>query len=42
MKIGRNNLCHCESNKKYKKCCLQKDKLLSQVRPQAIDRRAHV
>ncbi len=22
---GRNDLCHCGSGKKYKKCCLQKD-----------------
>ena len=25
MKLGRNDLCHCGSGKKYKKCCLQKD-----------------
>jgi hypothetical protein len=24
--IGRNDLCHCGSGKKYKKCCLEKDK----------------
>lgn len=24
-KIGRNDKCHCNSGKKYKKCCLQKD-----------------
>ena len=24
-KPGRNDLCHCGSNKKYKKCCLDKD-----------------
>jgi len=23
--IGRNDLCHCMSGKKYKKCCLEKD-----------------
>ncbi|MDP3889512.1 MAG: SEC-C metal-binding domain-containing protein [bacterium] len=23
--IGRNEPCHCGSNKKYKKCCLTKD-----------------
>ena len=23
-KIGRNELCHCGSNKKYKKCCIEK------------------
>src|SRR3989344_1795169 len=26
MKVVRNDLCHCGSNKKYKKCCLEKDK----------------
>ncbi|PIS35810.1 hypothetical protein COZ78_01315 [bacterium (Candidatus Gribaldobacteria) CG_4_8_14_3_um_filter_42_11] len=25
MKMGRNDPCHCGSNKKYKKCCLGKD-----------------
>lgn len=25
MKIGRNEICHCGSGKKYKKCCLSKD-----------------
>lgn len=25
MKIGRNDPCHCQSNKKYKKCCMNKD-----------------
>ncbi|MFN0122066.1 MAG: YecA family protein, partial [Blastocatellia bacterium] len=25
MKTGRNDLCHCGSGKKYKKCCLAKD-----------------
>ena len=24
-KLGRNDLCHCGSGKKYKKCCLDKD-----------------
>ena len=24
IKIGRNELCHCGSGKKYKKCCLLK------------------
>ena len=24
MNLGRNDLCHCGSNKKYKKCCLDK------------------
>ena len=27
MKLGRNDVCHCNSNKKYKKCCLTKDEL---------------
>lgn len=26
IKIGRNDPCHCGSGKKYKKCCLQKDR----------------
>ena len=26
-KIGPNDPCHCGSGKKYKKCCMQKDKL---------------
>lgn len=26
-KIGRNDACHCGSGKKYKKCCLEKDRL---------------
>lgn len=26
--IGRNDPCHCGSGKKYKKCCLKKDRLL--------------
>lgn len=25
-KLGRNEPCHCGSGKKYKKCCIQKDK----------------
>ena len=25
MKLGPNELCHCSSNKKYKKCCFLKD-----------------
>ena len=28
MKVGRNDLCPCSSGKKYKKCCLGKDKAL--------------
>ena len=27
MKVGRNDLCPCGSGKKYKKCCLEKDRL---------------
>lgn len=26
MKLGRNELCHCGSSKKYKKCCIDKDR----------------
>ena len=29
-KIGRNDSCHCGSGKKYKKCCIEKDKELLQ------------
>ena len=25
VKLGRNYLCHCGSNKKYKKCCESKE-----------------
>ena len=25
MKLGRNDVCHCGSGNKYKKCCLPKD-----------------
>lgn len=28
-KVGRNDTCHCGSGKKYKKCCLDNDKLES-------------
>ena len=31
MKIGRNDPCHCGSSKKYKKCCLDNDKILSKT-----------
>lgn len=24
--LGRNEPCHCGSGKKYKKCCIEKDK----------------
>lgn len=26
-KLGRNQPCHCGSGKKYKRCCLEKDKM---------------
>jgi hypothetical protein len=32
MKIGRNELCSCDSGKKYKKCCLEHDKELKEKR----------
>ena len=28
MKLGRNELCHCGSARKYKRCCLEKDSKL--------------
>lgn len=28
-KIGRNDICHCGSNKKYKKCCLERDEQMT-------------
>ncbi|MEM6700761.1 MAG: DUF1186 domain-containing protein, partial [Bacteroidota bacterium] len=30
-KLGRNDPCHCGSGKKYKKCCLKKDKAAGRV-----------
>ena len=30
-KVGRNDPCPCESGKKYKKCCSEKDKIKSQI-----------
>lgn len=30
-KLGRNEKCHCGSGKKYKKCCLDKDNILSHI-----------
>jgi len=27
-KLGRNDLCHCGSGKKYKKCCLKEDQMM--------------
>ena len=29
-KLGRNDLCHCGSGNKYKRCCLSSDKTLPQ------------
>lgn len=29
VKWGRNDICHCGSKRKYKKCCLDKDQLLN-------------
>ncbi len=34
-KIGRNAPCHCGSGKKYKKCCINKDKLAVEPAPPA-------
>ena len=28
MKLGRNELCHCGSGRKYKNCCLDKEEKL--------------
>jgi hypothetical protein len=36
MKTGRNDPCPCGSGKKYKKCCLEKDKLEAATRPAFI------
>ena len=33
MKIGRNDPCHCGSGKKYKRCCLQADRMQARVQP---------
>jgi len=40
MNIGRNDLCHCGSGKKYKKCCLSKDE--EAVRPDAVKPKAPI
>ena len=32
MKLGRNDKCHCNSGKKYKKCCLRTDQALAEER----------
>lgn len=36
-KIGRNEMCPCGSGKKYKKCCLIKDRLISNLSESALD-----
>lgn len=36
MTLGRNEPCHCGSGKKYKKCCLEKDRLAEQERGASI------
>ncbi|MSR39728.1 MAG: hypothetical protein EXS02_12935 [Planctomycetes bacterium] len=38
MKIGRNDPCHCGSEKKYKKCCepLDQQKLLAELATQRL------
>jgi len=33
MKIGRNDLCPCGSGKKYKRCCLPKEREMNRVEP---------
>jgi tetratricopeptide (TPR) repeat protein len=36
-KIGRNDLCHCGSGKKYKKCCMASDEAAARpARPAAV------
>lgn len=32
LKVGRNDLCPCQSGKKYKQCCMQKEKPATQRR----------
>jgi tetratricopeptide (TPR) repeat protein len=34
-KIGRNDLCHCNSGKKYKKCCMASDQAAARAAPPA-------
>jgi len=36
MKVGRNDLCPCGSNKKYKKCCLDKDKKHTELKERVM------
>jgi tetratricopeptide (TPR) repeat protein len=39
-KIGRNDLCHCGSGKKYKKCCMASDEAAARpARPAAVPTR---
>jgi tetratricopeptide (TPR) repeat protein len=42
-KIGRNDLCHCNSGKKYKKCCMASDEAAARaarpVQPAAVPAR---
>lgn len=33
LQLGRNELCHCGSGKKYKKCCLPQDEERSRMLP---------
>lgn len=35
-KIGRNDICHCGSGKKYKKCCLEEDTSKKQMENQYV------
>ena len=36
-KVGRNDLCHCNSGKKYKKCCMASDEAAARaVQPAAV------
>lgn len=36
MKIGRNDPCHCDSGKKYKRCCLGKDEKRAQLKQRVM------
>ena len=36
MKIGRNDQCHCQSGKKYKKCCLEKDEKKARLKQRVM------
>ena len=39
-KIGRNDLCHCNSGKKYKKCCMASDEAAARpAQPAAVPAR---